>query len=191
MEGLNSFLSNIDRDFVKNVCINSGSLTRYKRNEYFLKAGEVSSYVGYVVKGAFRCKCTDQAAGKEYSTCFVFEDEFVADYPACLYGISSGVAIQAVTCSEVYICESRELQRQYGQTAETQMKARVNAEQMLFYIYSRYLDIYRSTPEERYRELLKQNPGILQILTLKEIASYLKVTPTTVSNIRRKITFGG
>lgn len=50
-------------------------------------------------------------------------------------------------------------------------------------IYKRLLDVFCDSPEESYLKLMKRCP------CLKEIASYLRVTPTTVSNIRRKITF--
>lgn len=189
MVEFNAYLNNIDRDFVKDICMDKGKFVQYKRNEYFSKTGDVSSYIGYIMKGAFRYTCTNLREKKVYSSCFAFDNEFVVDYPACLYKMNSEVTIQAITASDIYLCEAKELQLQYEQNVETLQKARINAEQMLFQIYSKYLDMYRITPEERYEELLKRCPQILQMLTLKEIASYLKVTPTTMSNIRRKITF--
>ncbi len=76
------------------------------------------------------------------------------------------------------------------QNNDTQIQARINAEQILFCVYQNYLDLYRKTPEERYKEIMYKCPEILQILTLKELSSYLKITPITMSKIRRKITFG-
>lgn len=57
-------------------------------------------------------------------------------------------------------------------------------------VYTQYLDTYRMTTRERYKRLLLRCPKIVQSINLKDIASYLKVTPTTISNIRREITFG-
>lgn len=57
-------------------------------------------------------------------------------------------------------------------------------------IYAQYLDTYRMTTKERYKRLLLRCPELVQSINLKDIASYLKVTPTTISNIRREITFG-
>ena len=57
-------------------------------------------------------------------------------------------------------------------------------------VYTQYLDTYRMTTRERYKRLLLRCPEIVQSINLKDIASYLKVTPTTISNIRREITFG-
>ena len=72
---------------------------------------------------------------------------------------------------------------------ENQRIARIAAEQMFFQSYSRYLDLFRFTPEERYLQLLKKCPAILQMVSLKEIASYLKITPIHMSRIRRKQSF--
>lgn len=57
-------------------------------------------------------------------------------------------------------------------------------------VYTQYLDTYRMTTRERYKRLLIRCPELVQSINLKDIASYLKVTPTTISNIRREITFG-
>ena len=56
-------------------------------------------------------------------------------------------------------------------------------------VYTQYLHTYRMTTRERYKRLLLRCPEIVQNINLKDIASYLKVTPTTISNIRREITF--
>jgi CRP-like cAMP-binding protein len=43
------------------------------------------------------------------------------------------------------------------------------------------------SPEERYRDLLKRRPELLQIFPLKVLASYLRITPETLSRIRKRI----
>ena len=57
-------------------------------------------------------------------------------------------------------------------------------------VYSRYLDFYRYDAKERYTQLLNRCPQVVQQLPLKEIASFLNITPTHLSTIRKKITFG-
>lgn len=54
-------------------------------------------------------------------------------------------------------------------------------------IYSRYLELYRKTPTERYLDLTSQCPQILDIVSLKDIASYLLVTPVYLSKIRKNL----
>lgn len=50
-------------------------------------------------------------------------------------------------------------------------------------------NLFRFTSEERYLQLLKKCPEILQMVPLKEIASYLKITPIHMSRIRHKQSF--
>ena len=58
-------------------------------------------------------------------------------------------------------------------------------------IYANYIDLYSHDARERYRNLLKRCPQIVQQLSLKDIASYLKLHPNTISKIRHDITFEG
>ncbi len=54
-------------------------------------------------------------------------------------------------------------------------------------IYQRHLEIYRKSPTERYLDLITKYPEIMDIVTLREIASYLLVTPIYLSRIRKKL----
>ena len=54
-------------------------------------------------------------------------------------------------------------------------------------IYSRYLELYRKTPTERYLDLINQCPQIMDIVSLKDLATYLLVTPVYLSRIRRNL----
>ncbi len=54
-------------------------------------------------------------------------------------------------------------------------------------IYVRYLELYRKTPTERYIDLINQYPQIFDIVSLRDIASYLLITPVYLSRIRKII----
>ena len=70
---------------------------------------------------------------------------------------------------------------------DAQRLGRLVAEEVLIEIYGRLLDFYCDTAEQRYISLLKRCPSLPQYIPLKEIASFLGVTPETVSHIRKKI----
>ena len=53
-------------------------------------------------------------------------------------------------------------------------------------VYERLLDSY-CTPEIRYRNLMERCPNLKEVVPLKSIASFLGVTPETISRIRRKL----
>lgn len=191
MEDFNSYMGNIDTDFFRKLCLKYGELRHYKRNEFILREGEVGSFFGFIISGVIKYTCINQSENKTYNVGFSFANEFIADYPTCLYNIKSELNIQTITPCKIYICSSEFLLQKFEENKESQRIARIAAEQLFFQSYSRYLDLFRFTPEERYLQLLKRCPAILQMVSLKEIASYLKITPVHMSRIRRKQSFDG
>lgn len=187
MMDFNSYMYGIDTDFFKDLCLKEGELRHYKRNEFILREGEVWPYWGMLVSGIVKYTCANQTESKVYNVGFSFAGEFIADYPACLYGIRSELNIQTLTPCGVYLCPSEVLNVKFEEGKDSQRVARVVAEQLFLQSYSRYLDMFRLTPEKRYIQLLKRCPEILQMVALKEIASYLKITPTHMSRIRKTV----
>ena len=65
--------------------------------------------------------------------------------------------------------------------------ARRLAERLTCELYERMLQLYACTPQERYETLLQRCPELLNIVALKELASYLRVRPETLSRIRGRV----
>lgn len=53
--------------------------------------------------------------------------------------------------------------------------------------YERLLDRYAASPQQRYEALTERCPDVLQLVPLRELASYLGVRPETLSRIRRRV----
>lgn len=189
MGKFNQFISHIDVDLLRDLCLQQGHPVSIAKNAYFLRAGEVSDCAGYVESGIFRYTTLNHTEQREYNVGLVFPGEFIADYPSCLYGLASEVNIQAVTPCRVYLYPAESLMKRYETGMEGQRMGRVIMEQLFLDVYSRYLDMFRLTPEERYQKLLERCPDLLQQVSLREIASYLGITPTHMSRIRRRLTF--
>lgn len=190
MTGFNLYMDNINTTFFKELCLEHGELRHYKRDEFILREGNMCPFFGFIVSGVIKYTCTNQTENKTYNVGFSFANEFIADYPACLYNRKSELNMQTITPCDIYICPSDFLLQKIEENKENQRIARIATEQLFFQSYSRYLDLFRFTPEERYLQLLKRCPEILQMISLKEIASYLKITPVHMSRIRRKQSFG-
>ena len=65
--------------------------------------------------------------------------------------------------------------------------ARRLAERLTCELYERMLQLYACTPQERYETLLQRCPELLNIVPLRELASYLRVRPETLSRIRGRV----
>ena len=189
MVGLNTYINDLDLSALKEYCVNHGRSTQYAKGDYFVKEGEESRYIAYIECGYFNYKVHNSSEGKEYITGFAFEGEFVGDYPNCLSGKTSEVTIVAGTSCKVYQFAGEELCNLLDSDGMRDLKLAIS-DHLFSQVYTQYLDTYRMTTRERYKRLLLRCPEIVQSINLKDIASYLKVTPTTISNIRREITFG-
>lgn len=54
-------------------------------------------------------------------------------------------------------------------------------------VYDRYLDLYTRTPAQRYDDLLSRYPDLFSFFSLRDIASFLNITPTHLSRLRKNI----
>ena len=88
-------MSNIDIDFFKELCLKHGELRHYKKNEFILHEGDACSFFGFILSGVVKYSCTNRTENKPYNVGFSFSNEFIADYPTCLYGMKSELNIQA------------------------------------------------------------------------------------------------
>ena len=100
------------------------------------------------------------------------------------------VSIEADMPCEVRVISGAELQRLFD-TDPSMAKMDVKILKNLFkMVYCRDLDHYRYTARGRYRRLLERCPQVVQMLSLKDIASFLNITPIYLSKLRKEITFG-
>lgn len=183
MAQFNQYDSLIDLSTIKNYCREKGSLRLYEKEETFVQQGVIGKYLGVVESGYFKYTVIT-TSGSEAVVGFAFEGEIVADF----YNYNrrpSEITIKAGTdssVSQIRMTEAREL---LNATFEGNLSS-LNG--ILFCeIYSRQLELYRKTPTERYIDMITSYPQILDIVSLRDIASYLLITPVYLSRIRKNI----
>lgn len=186
MQDFNRYTSQVDLSPVIDFTLQTGTEKHYRKGDWFVRQGDLSRTIGFVATGSFRYSCTD-SAGEVKTVGYTFEKSFVGNYPALLQQVSSSIDIQALCDCTVYECTYHQLTYFFEQNAEhLRWKQRIT-EVLLWEVYERMVALYRQTPEERYKEILTQCPHLLQLVTLKELASYLQIRPETLSRIRRRI----
>lgn len=186
MENFNNYRSEIDFSEVIKLFTEKGVLCKLKKNDYFVRQNESSNFVGYIESGTIRYTYFD-ANEKEHVVGYSFAEDFVCDYPSIIKKSNSITGMQAVTDSVFYVLSKDNISDYLEKSVDTQRFGRMVAESMFLEVYNRLISFYRDTPEERYRSLIKRHPDILNLVSLKEIASFIGVTPETVSHIRRKL----
>lgn len=170
---------------IKDYCRENGRSCHYAKGETFVQQGLTGKFLGVVESGYFKYTVLT-ASGNEAVVGFAFEGEIVADFYNSYNCRPSEITIKAGADSSVLQIRMSEARGLVDATFEGNLSS-ING--VLFSeIYSRYLELYRKTPTERYINLINQYPQIFDIVSLRDIASYLLITPIYLSRIRKNIT---
>ena len=186
MDKFNGYNKQLDFSDLESLFVEKGVLKEFKKKEYFVHQDDKTHRIGFVKSGIFRLTRID-ANANEWIIGYAFEGEFLSDYPAMVHQSNSLINIQATTNSEVYMLTSQELNDFWETSMDTQRLGRQIAEMMFEEIYKRLIHFYCDTPEQRYIALMQRCPSLKENVPLKEIASFLGVTPETVSHIRKRM----
>ena len=205
--------NSFDLRMLREFCEREGETVTYRKGDQLEREGDPSRWLAFVTKGCFKyvnygisddkapikrepSSSLDMAERrearpkvKEHITWFSFEGEFAVDYPTFLYGGQSQTTIEAMMPSRVLRVTGEQLKEVFSQEMEKMELRALIAEHILLQFRSRYLDLHCNSPRERYDLLLQRCPGIVEHLNLQDIASFLNVTPKTISKIRKEITF--
>ena len=183
----NSYKDGLELGFLRRYCLEHGMLRTMEKGETLEKAGEPARWVAYVKEGYFKYMTHNATEGRDYCVGFAFEGEFVADFPYCLHGYASEVTIEAGMPSVVRVFEGQELQQLFDSNQKMTLRRADILENLFMMVYARLVDYRRYTPIERYKQLIDRCPQIMQQLPLKDIASFLNISPSYLSTIRKKM----
>lgn len=181
---INTYYENIDHDFWRKLCVEQGVLHSYDKGDYFIECGQVGRYIGFVKSGTLKYVACG-ADGSESVVGLEFAGEFVADFPFSLYGRKSRVSIVAVTPCEIYCISAREVGMHMKSDYELYRVVAETNVALFDTTYNRYINLHVKLARERYNELVEKHKDIFSHFTLKDIASFLNITPTHLSRLRK------
>jgi len=157
-----------------------------KKNDYFLKEGQVCDFVGFVNSGALvYFKVLDR--GTEVTTDFAFENDWVTNNLSRLCDIPSLINIRAIEATEMLVVKNRNLTDLYSRIPKAERLGRILIEQAYIRIVRQSIDLQLLSAKERYEQLLLNSPEIMQRIPLYHIANYLGIAPKSLSRIRKEM----
>ncbi len=154
-------------------------------NQFLLKAGQVSNEYLFLEEGFMRLYATD-VDGDEVTTGFCAAGNVVFEVSSFFNRTASQEYIQAVTPCKGWFISYDQLNKLFHDLPEFREFGRHILVKGFTALKSRMLDTITQTAEERYIKLLNSNPEILQQASLKHIASYLGITDSSLSRIRKE-----
>ena len=162
------------------------AVKRIRKKQYLLQAGDVCKVTAFVEKGALRSYTVDEN-GVEHITQFAIEGWFISDLYSMFSGEPSTLNIDAIEDSELVLiskASNEELLRSIPKFETFQREMITNA---YIALQRRLSAIPTMSIDERYLTFMKQYPEIAQKVPQHMIASYLGLTPETLSRVRRRI----
>jgi CRP-like cAMP-binding protein len=155
------------------------------RNEYLLKESAVCSESHFIEEGMMRSYIYD-LDGNEVTTAFYSKNMFASDLLSYFKRTHSKEYIQALVDCETWYITYEDMQESFHTIPEFREFGRLNIINHYGILKQRMLSMLQETAEQRYANLINSNPEILQNAPLKYIASYLGITDTSLSRIRKE-----
>lgn len=161
-------------------------ISKLQRYQFLVNAGEIPTTLSFVVSGIFRLYYISDS-GFEFTKSFCAEGEMVAAYTALLAGQPSKLFIQALEDSKLLTANYEEYQ---SVTAKSAFWQRVNqniAEHLFIKKEKRESSLLLDNAKTRYMNFRKEYPSLESRITQRLIASYLGITPVTLSRVRAEL----
>jgi CRP-like cAMP-binding protein len=168
-------------------------IDRYKRMEVpaktvLLREGQISKRSFLIDKGCLRVCFNNN--GKDTTFQFFFENEAVSSIESFRKNIPSLFTIETIEPCVIYVLPKNDFQAIMGELGKevsflNQMMD-ISFERQLHYM-KEFLSFIRDTPQQRYMNLIKERPQIIQRVPQHFIASYLGISSVHLSRIRNKL----
>jgi CRP-like cAMP-binding protein len=159
------------------------SLRPLKRGEFLTRAGEVADQVGFVVDGLLR-KLHVTPRGKPIVRGFGGPGSVVGAYVSLLTGAPSYLSVEALSDSRLFVLPWSEMNALYRRHSCFQTIGRRLAELTLLEREARAHELLTMTASERYARFRETHRELLPQLRSYDIASYLGITPVSLSRLR-------
>ncbi|WP_229215879.1 Crp/Fnr family transcriptional regulator [Dyadobacter frigoris] len=157
----------------------------FLKNEYFLKEGNVSNSYFFLADGFMRAFTFD-TDGNEVTTYFYTRNRVVFEASSFFMHTISTENIQALTDCTGYIITFEKLNLLFHSIPEFREFGRAMLVKEFVAFKQRTLAMINKSAEERYENLISSEKEIFKYARLKYIASYLGITDTSLSRIRRE-----
>ncbi|HBF21694.1 MAG: Crp/Fnr family transcriptional regulator [Owenweeksia sp.] len=157
-----------------------------KKGDYFITAGETARDIAFLESGIIRAFYRNSEA-VEYNKHFFTNPCFIGGYASLVTKTPNQIHQQALTDCTILTARYAGIQELYESCPDIERAARILAEQFFVQKEQREIEIVLLDADKRYEIFQKHFPQLEQQVPQYHIASYLGITPTQLSRIRRKM----
>lgn len=164
--------------------VNQFSIATFDKKDMILEAGQFSDMVCFVVKGLIRIYYVKEE--KEITNWFIRENMVFAPTYSIYTGKKNYANYEALEDTVVLTINYSTLESYYTKYHSLEHMGRMLIQQYYALFIKKTYDVLSLSSEERYQLFLKEHGELLNRIPLRYIASYLGITPETLSRLRAK-----
>ncbi|TWJ03594.1 CRP-like cAMP-binding protein [Mucilaginibacter frigoritolerans] len=157
---------------------------KLRKRQYFLQEGDVCKYIGFIVKGSARTFTVDEK-GHEHILKLSLENWWLADFESFYLLTPSRFNIEALEDLEVLQSTNAQIEEYLKHIPAFSAMANVISQNYTIANQKRVQAAMSYTAEERYEDLISNYPQFLQRFPQNMIASYLGLSPETLSRLKK------
>ena len=158
----------------------------FDRNDYLLKEGQIEKKYWFLESGFVRSYIID-TEGNDVTFNLYASGDVVIDYPSLFFFAPTKENIQALTDCVCWEIDFESFQEMFNTISNYREQQRGLLVGSYFNLKEHSISLIADEAKERYLKLLKAKPHIIQNVSLKHIATFLGVTDTSLSRIRKEI----
>lgn len=160
----------------------AGVKRTFSKGEFILKEGEIERNLYFVESGAIRVFLL--SAYEEQSIRFGFEGSIINSLASYLRESPSEFYIEAIRKTTLSVISKEKVSALANKDFDSLTGYKSLLETVITQQIEREIDLLTVSPTERLKRVLQRSPDLFQNIPLKYIASYLRMTPETLSRIR-------
>ncbi|OXB23954.1 Crp/Fnr family transcriptional regulator [Flavobacterium tructae] len=167
---------------MKEIIALSEKTITISRNEFLKVKGSIDDNIYFVESGSLRLFVLDD--DEEQIIRFGYQQNLIVSLDSFLTGKPSDLCIQAIKKTVVKIITKKQIDQFLKIEANKNLWITI-LENLVVQQMEREIDILTTSPKERYRRVLRRSPKLFQEVPNKHIANYLRMTPETLSRLKK------
>ncbi len=186
MEFLKNYINskiNIDETTLDTI-LDAFEHKTFDKDRPIIKMGQYVTKYYFIASGGARIVI--ETPEKEITAWLIFENKFFTDLESLRSGQQSKAKVLSIDRTEIFSIEARKMYEFYTEFPEWQKFGRIIMEDAFLDVVNSLISFQVMDAEARYLEMLKKSNAINRV-PLKQLASYLGITPNSLSRIRKNI----
>lgn len=163
------------------------TVSSLKAKHFYLHANTIQKEIGFIFSGLVRTFYIDKNGG-QISVNFLKENRFVTHYPAFITQTPSKYYFQCIEPTVIVNLAYEHILNCYDKFPNLDRYGRLVAEEALKMLHIRIEGLLFDNPEKRYLDFIKENPDLINRVSVSYLSSYLGIERQSLTRIRKKLT---